>query len=129
MPGKSNRQKGNEFQREIKVYLTREGWAVHNQTPGGRYNLNRDIFGCDLIAKKMNKTLWIQATMDGHKARKLKELLRYPWSLSDNVQIWMKRGDGSITIFKLDMETASARLLGKLVRGKLHCAKGIIYGY
>lgn len=128
MPGKSNRQKGNEFQREIKVYLTKEGWVVHNQTPGGRYNLNRDIFGCDLIAKKMNKTLWIQATMDSHKTRKLKEILRFPWSLSDDVQIWMKR-ENSIDIFRVDIETGVLEYLGKLIQGKLKCTKGVVYGY
>ena len=129
MPGKSNRQKGNEFQREIMIYLIKEGWTVHNQTPGGRYNKNRDIFGCDLIAKKMNKTLWIQATIDSHKTRKLEEILRFPWSTSDDVQVWMKRKGGSISIFGVNMEMNSLEIIGVLIRGELHCAEGVVYGY
>ena len=89
-----------------------------------------DIFGCDLICKKMNKTLWIQCTMDGHKGRKLEELLKYPWSISDDVQVWIKRKDGSTDILRVDMQgDGNLEPIGKIIRRKLYCTEGVVYGY
>ena len=136
----TKREKGNAFQRWIKAWLEEKGWTVHNQAPQGkmiRSNIGRpifisvrnDIFGMDIIAKRMNKTLWIQATLDTGKTRKLDEILKYPWSIHDDVQIWMKRKTGIIDIFKLDIQANELIPLGKIMRRIFYVLPGWPYGY
>ena len=74
-----------------------------------------DIFGAvDLISKKADRpTLWIQATLDSGKGRKIEKLKAIPFSFlrSDDVQLWIDRGGRQITIFDLNGDC-----IGKIIR-------------
>jgi hypothetical protein len=136
---KSTRQKGQEFQRWAKKWLEERGWTIHNQGLNHRRIVDpktkeiiyvsqaQDIFGCvDLIAKKaLHKTLWIQCTEDTGRAKKETAMLLVPWSDLDDVQIWMKRGDGHTDIFRLNYSAPEFSLLGKIIRRKFFCTAGV----
>ena len=57
----NTRSKGLRIQRLAKLNLENDGWLVHNQPIGGRFNRFKDIFNLwDLIAVKKRQTLWVQ---------------------------------------------------------------------
>lgn len=142
----TTRARGLAFQRWIRDWLQEKDWLVHNQTPSGRmiYIKNKpkpifvsqrnDIFGCfDLIAKKMNHdTLWIQATL--HKSLKAKietidEDARKYFTVSDDIQIWIKRETGAIDIYWLEPNFGKWELLGKILRRKFYMSEGVSYEF
>ena len=67
MTAKTNRQKGQEFQRWVKGYLEKLDYVVFNMPLTGRMmyvkgkkffvSQKNDIFGCDLVARKKNQIL------------------------------------------------------------------------
>ena len=127
----SKRQAGNLFQDWIQHWLEERGWMVHNQKSVARaikvrgklifVSQRNDIFGgIDLIAMKENlPTLWIQATLDSGKGRKMEKLAAIPFSWSDNVQIWIDRGGRQITTFD-----KSGACIGKIIRRVFYPIEG-----
>ena len=108
-------QKGNQFQDWIQVWLEERGWCVHNQkSVAKQVRTNRgmiwvskrnDIFGCiDLVAVNGDECLFIQATMDQGKGRKLNDLLPIAWPRKCSVQVWIDRGKRRVTVFELSGE-------------------------
>lgn len=103
--------KGNRFETEVKKTLEKEGWTVEGQHrkvswipdykklhPITRKPLlrmimqGRDIYGCDLLAKKENeKTHFIQISTRENKSHKIKQVSDYPWNYDhDVVQLWLR---------------------------------------
>lgn len=105
-------KKGNLFEGEVRKILAAAGWTVEGQhrkaayipfkskVPFGKPQLRlvmigRDIFGCDVIAKKAGeKTLFVQVSTRENKVHKIKQVMAYPWNFEhDEVQLWL-RADG-----------------------------------
>jgi len=102
MQVKVNRRKATAFQRWIQEWLEARGWLVHNEEIGGRFKSQRDILGCiDLLAKRGNTTLWIQAKAGSRPAIKpIKEKFsKVPWAENDLPTLWIKRANNKIDIF------------------------------
>lgn len=96
-------QKGNQYEREVKKTLESQGWYVEGQhrkisfipqppQPPKMIMMGRDIFGCDLIAKKKGeKTLFIQVSTKVNKGKKIRQVSDYPWTWEhDAVQLWLR---------------------------------------
>ena len=84
----SNTQRGAQYESEVRKILERDGWSVEGQhkmikwipdfkappAPGGKPKLRqimvgRDLFGCDIIAKKTGeKTLFVQVSTKNMKS-------------------------------------------------------------
>jgi hypothetical protein len=95
----SSVKKGNQYEGEVKKYLESQGWTVEGQHrkvmflgPGRMIMAGRDIFGCDLIAKKDGeKTHWIQVGTVSNKSAKSKQVIGKPWNFDgDIIQIWLR---------------------------------------
>jgi len=138
---KSARTKGLAFQRWIKDFLEERGWHVHNQAPCGRIitkrdrktgklikfytSIHNDIMGCDLIARKKGRLLWIQATLDTNIQRKLDELQLHFDALleGESLQIWQKTkkgGEVNIKACRLENGEISAQDGGRIIRRKFY---------
>lgn len=108
--GKTKRQKGNDYQIWVRDWLLSCGWMVRNfpmltnaimiQDKEYPYKKrlvwvpkDNDVFGCDLVARKNGKILWIQASLDEHISRRLDNLAEYFKDLSSDevLMIWIKR--------------------------------------
>ena len=99
---KSTRTKGLAFQRWIQEWLKARGWLIHNEEIGGRFKSQRDILGCiDLIAKRGDTTLWIQAKAGSRPALKpvRKKFSKVPWAENDLPMLWVKRANNKIDVF------------------------------
>lgn len=107
----SNIKKGNLYENEVKRILEAEGYAVEGQHRKVKYipdfkrpragnskpalrmiMVGRDIFGCDLIAKKTDeKTLFVQVSTREHKSHKIRQVMAHPWCWDhDLVQLWLR---------------------------------------
>lgn len=95
----NNYKKGNLYEREVKKILENLGWIVEGQhrrimfLKGKLIMVGRDIFGCDLIAKKLGeKTRFIQVSTKVNKSGKIKQVNNYPWNYEhDMVEIWLRQ--------------------------------------
>jgi len=88
---------------------------------------SNDIFGCiDLCAKKEDKwTLWIQATLDSNRQKKIDDLAVIPWGVGDRVEIWMKRKTGEVDIYGQKSTIPNEfEHKGKIIRRKLYVTEG-----
>jgi hypothetical protein len=109
-------QKGNQYEKEAKTVLERDGWHVEGQHRKvlyikdkftGQMKLimaGRDIYGCDLIAKKLGlKTKWIQVSTVTQKSSKERQVLLFPWSLEfEEVELWLRvHGKREFRVFRL----------------------------
>jgi hypothetical protein len=109
-------QKGNLYEKEVKTILEADGWHVEGQHRKvmwirdkytGQMKMimaGRDIFGVDLIAKKLGqKTRWIQVSTLTQKSAKQKQVLIFPWTLEhESVELWLRLdGKRSYRVFKL----------------------------
>lgn len=92
-------RKGSQYEREVRDILQAGGWSVEGQHrkvcflgPGRMVMAGRDIFGCDLIAKRPGeKTLWIQVSTQQNKSKKEKQVLAFPWTLAyETLQLWLR---------------------------------------
>ncbi len=93
-------RKGSQYEKEAKTILEHEGYLVEGQhrrvmfirppgQPPRMVMVGRDIFGCDLIAKRLGeKTLWVQVSTVDNFSKKVKQVLAYPWSEHEVLQIW-----------------------------------------
>ena len=96
---KSSYHKGNQYEREVKAVLERSGWKVEGQHRKAMWiykkllMIGRDIFGCDLIAKKREeRTLWVQVSTRANKSNKIRQVENEPWcSDFDRVQVWCRQ--------------------------------------
>jgi hypothetical protein len=108
--------KGNQFEKEVKTILEAQGWMVEGQHRKvmwirDKYTdqmkmimAGRDIYGCDLIAKKLGeKTRWIQVSTLTQKSAKQKQVLAFPWTLAyETVELWLRLdGKRSFRVFRL----------------------------
>lgn len=107
----STTKKGNIFESEVRGILEKMGWKVEGQhrkvgwildrgkpyingkPPLKMIMVGRDIFGCDVIAKKSGeKTLYIQVSVHSAKSNKIKQVMNEPWNFAhDTVQLWLRR--------------------------------------
>lgn len=109
-------QKGNQYEKEVKTILEADGWHVEGQhrkvmwlrdkITGAMKMImaGRDIYGCDLIAKKQGeKTRWIQVSTLGQKSSKQKQVLMFGWTLAyESVELWLRLdGKRTFRVFKL----------------------------
>lgn len=109
-------QKGNLYEKEVKTILEGQGWMVEGQHRKvmwirDKYTgamkmimAGRDIFGVDLIAKKLGeKTRWIQVSTLSQKSAKTKQVMVFPWTLEhESVELWLRlEGKRSFRVFKL----------------------------
>ncbi len=97
-------QKGNIYEKEVKTILESQGWLVEGQHRKvmwirDKYTgamkmimAGRDIFGVDLIAKKLGeRTRWIQVSTVTQKSSKQKQVLAFPWTLDhESVELWLR---------------------------------------
>jgi hypothetical protein len=99
----SSYKRGNQYEGEARKILEAEGWKVEGQHRhvsfrpgyGGKPQMimvGRDIYGCDLIAKKENNpTLWIQVSTVEQKSKKFQQIAKDFIHSSGNgeiVQFW-----------------------------------------
>lgn len=154
MRQKTKREKGLEFQRWIKKWLTDKEWDCVNipskgifitdkKTKKKRYiSLSQDIFACDLIARKTfskqtwdyTMELWIQATLGPNVARKIEEVAKHPFMTNEMIEthIWIKAKSGLINIKRLHKIGAGeieSEDLGKIIRGKFYASEGVGYEF
>lgn len=109
-------QKGNQYEKEVKTILEGDGYLVEGQHRKvmwirDKYTgamkmimAGRDIFGVDLIAKKLGeRTRWIQVSTLSQKSAKQKQVLVFPWTLEhESVELWLRlEGKRSFRVFIL----------------------------
>lgn len=88
--------KGNTFEKEVKEYLEKNGWEVFRQhrkpmfIAGRMITAGADIFGCDLVAKKLSfKPLWVQVSTFENIGHKKEQVMKFSWTLEhERLQIW-----------------------------------------
>lgn len=135
----SKRAKGSAFQRWVKAWIEKnyEGSVVHNQPTQNPITFikdgkvvyknpkGNDIFGCiDLIAIVPGcAPIFIQATMDDHTTKRLKDMVKVPWPLGlATVQLWQDKGGGRKIVKQLTRElkegVMALRTRGEIIRGK-----------
>lgn len=113
----SSTSKGNIYEREVRDILRAQGWHVEGQhrkvmwirdkyTSTMKMIMSgRDVFGCDLIAKKRGcKSKWIQVSTVPQKSAKQKQVLAFPWTLDfENVELWLRiEGKRAFRVFALN---------------------------
>ncbi|MCK4760502.1 MAG: hypothetical protein KAT69_10665 [Candidatus Aminicenantes bacterium] len=150
----SLREKGNSFQRWIRDWLRDRGWTVHNFPMISRPPItiadkknprlkkliwlpqDNDVFGCDLIAMKGSRRIWIQSSLDEHIQRRLDEFAKY-WdeiAPSEDLMLWIKR-EKWISVFTIGPRGARENKIlflapgGKIIRGKWEPDPGIPESY
>jgi hypothetical protein len=111
--------KGNLYEKEVKTILESQGYLVEGQHRKvmwirDKYTgamkmimAGRDIFGVDLIAKKLGeRTRWIQVSTVTQKSAKQKQVLVFPWTLEhESVELWLRiEGKRSYRVFHLGKE-------------------------
>jgi len=109
-------QKGNLYEKEVKTILEGDGYLVEGQHrkvmwirdyKTGEMKMimaGRDIFGVDLIAKKLGeRTRWIQVSTLTQKSAKQKQVMVFPWTLEhESVELWLRlEGKRSFRVFIL----------------------------
>jgi hypothetical protein len=110
-------QKGNQYEKEVKLILQAKGWHVEGQHrkvmflgPGKMIMAGRDIYGCDLICKKQGeKTLWIQVSTIENKSKKEKQVKEFPWTLEhESLQLWLRvKGAKKYRVYEAKEEAGS----------------------
>lgn len=92
-------QKGNQYEKEVRLILEAKGWHVEGQHrkvmflgPGKMIMAGRDVYGCDLICKKQGeKTRWIQVSTVENKSKKEHQVKEFPWTLQyETLQLWLR---------------------------------------
>ena len=91
-------QKGNKYELEVKKYLESQGWIVFKQHRKPVYinkkmiMLGCDIFGCDIVAKKVDcKPLWVQVSTTDNLHKKIQQVNAFPWNYyHEDLQIWCR---------------------------------------
>lgn len=136
---KSKRKKGNDFQVWIRDYLIGIGWIVQNFPTRMRPRRikdkktneiieiyapeKNDVWGCDLLARKGMKILFVQASLDEGIKKRVEEFKEYFSALSpyESLQIWIKT-EKSINIKKCFFENGDLKVidLGKIIRRKFY---------
>lgn len=111
----SAKSKGNEYEREAKKLLESKGWSVFrcHRKPifinGKMLTMGADIFGCDLVAKKLGrKTRWIQVSTVENKSKKEKQVEEFCWTLAhEDVELWLRiKGKKAFRTFVLTEKCA-----------------------
>lgn len=148
MPTK--REKGNAFQRWVKDWLEERGWLIRNFPMTSRMikikgkmifvKQNNDVFGCDLIARKDRRCLWVQATLDSSVTKRQEEferyLLKFDMLPGEDFLIWMKNEKGEINVKFVFMQANHTKGdhigimdIGKIIRRKFYCSEGVNYEF
>lgn len=147
---KSLREKGNDFQRWIRDWLRDRSWTVHNWPMISRSPItipdkknprikkliwlpqDNDVFGCDLVAMKGSRRIWIQSSLDEHIQRRLDEFAKF-WdeiAPSEDLMLWIKREKWiSVFVIKIRGQAKNKFLYlapgGKIIRGQWQPDPGI----
>jgi len=125
---KNTRAKGNDFQDRCAGYLTREGYAVHNQKTVAKALLikgrtvwtsqRNDVFGAfDLVAVRAGeKPRFIQVTLDSSVSKRVKEVNGITWPLEFmTIELWQGRDRGEVAVNIFD--GTEFRAVGRYLRG------------
>lgn len=109
--------KGNGYEREAKLLLEAKGWSVFrcHRKPifinGKMLTMGADIFGCDIVAKKLGyKTRWIQVSTVENKSKKVKQVEEFCWTLDhEDVELWLRvKGKKAFRTFVLTAKQVGA---------------------
>lgn len=142
-------KKGTDFRKWVADWLKERGYLVHNQPHFSKRVMIKDketgewkpmwvrtkidIFGCDIIAIKDTKLLWIQTTLDPHIKRRKEELTKYfdGGQVPGIVQIWIKVEPGEINIKEIRFlpPVVTDWNLGKIIRRKFYSAEDCAYEF
>ena len=130
--------KGNQYEKECKTILESQGWMVEGQHRKvmwirdkftGEMKMimaGRDIFGVDLIAKKIGeRTRWIQVSTLSQKSAKQKQVMVFPWTLEhESVELWLRLdGKRSFRVFILNKEGTFAEAAQQDLKGAKNAEK------
>lgn len=97
-------QKGNQYEKEVRDILEAQGWMVEGQHRKVMFirdkftglmkmiMAGRDIYGCDLIAKKVGqKPKWIQVSTMPQKSAKERQVRAFPWNIDcEDLELWLR---------------------------------------
>lgn len=91
-------QKGNKYELEAKKTLENDGWLVFKQHRKPVYMKGRlimmgcDIFGCDIVAKKLGfKPRWIQVSTEDNLHKKIIQIKEFPWNFQyEEAEVWCR---------------------------------------
>lgn len=140
-------ERGTKFRKWVEDWLKERMFKVHNQPHMSKRIIVRDkktgelkeiwvrkkidIFGCDILAMKGDRVIWIQTTLDPHIDRRIKELIKYFEFTRHDVQIWIKTGPGQVNIKKIDFfrDPMVDIDLGKILRKKYYSSEGVSYEF
>lgn len=131
MAKRSARASGNEYQVYVRKWLEERGWTVRNfpviakpifgrgglpLTKDGKplfSRMNLDVYGADLVARKGDRLIWIQASMSSEIKKRLAEFSKYFTDLlpGEEVQIWLKKNGGRTNVLMVDiwLETSESK--------------------
>lgn len=103
-------KKGNQYENEVKKILEKDGYKVEGQhrrvmfIGSKRIMVGRDIFGCDLIAKKSGWPVkWVQVSTVNQKSAKFKQIAKdfIHSSYGEEVEFWGRIvGKSKFRVFK-----------------------------
>ena len=93
-------RKGKYYQQKAKKFLESCGYKdiwlqknfVRKIFVGGRWiwiSKGNDIFGCDIIAMKKDRLIFVQVSYDSNILRRLEELNKYDFVESEEVKIYL----------------------------------------
>jgi len=94
----NSKAKGSGYEREVRDILEADGYKIFrcHRKPifinGKMLTMGADIFGCDIVAKKIGmKTRWIQVSTVENKSKKEKQVLEFPWTLDfEDLELWLR---------------------------------------
>lgn len=94
----NSKAKGSGFEREVKEILEADGYKTFrcHRKPifinGKMLTMGADIFGCDIVAKKVReKTKWIQVSTVQNKSKKEKQVQEHPIILEhESLELWLR---------------------------------------
>jgi len=111
----TRRKSGNWFQNICQKILEGEGYVVHNQNQGTRFQRTRDVFGADLVALHPRKKIrFIQASQATNILSRLKEYLVYPFpDAHTEIELWTLAQDKK-RIVQRRLEGDELKIIGEI---------------
>lgn len=133
----NRRAKGRDFERWVRDWLERQGWSVHlcgrkiarmYSSAGKSFVITKgdDIFGADLVAVKLGfPVLFIQATTDYNKRKRLEEFKKYNYDLEHAwVQVWQKAKSKGSPVHIWSFTGSALVHIASIIRGELVTVTG-----
>lgn len=94
----NSKAKGSGYEREVRDILEHDGYKIFrcHRKPifinGKMLTMGADIFGCDIVAKKVGeRTRWIQVSTVENKSKKEKQIMEHPLTLAhESFELWLR---------------------------------------